>query len=89
MAEATADLMRWERGESATHHDYFPEQKQDLLYGEVRSQAAAELGDHREKQKGKRLLIMHGEAWGLWREASEKVRMKQLRPSPCNPVSGR
>lgn len=51
-------------GESVTHHDYLPEQKQDLLYGEVGSQAAAELGNHGEKQKGKRLLIMHGEAWG-------------------------
>lgn len=52
------------------------------------SQAAAELGDHREKQKGKRLLIMRGEAWGLWREASEKVKMKPLKPSSCNSASG-
>lgn len=68
--------MRWEWEESATHHDYLPEQKQDLLYGEVGSQATAELGNHGEKQKSKRLLIMHGEAWWVWREVSEKVKMK-------------
>lgn len=51
-------------GGSATYHNHFPEQKQDLLYGEVGSQATAELGNHGEKQKGKRFLIMHGEAWG-------------------------
>ena len=52
------------------------------------SQAAAELGDHREKQKGKRLLIMCGEAWEVRREASEKVKMKLLKPSSCNSASG-
>ena len=52
------------------------------------SQATAELGDHREKQKGKRLLIMRGEAWEVWREASEKMKMKLLKSSSCNSASG-
>lgn len=52
------------------------------------SQATAELGDHREKQKGKRLLIVRGEAWEVWREASEKMKMKPLKPSSCNSASG-
>ena len=54
----------------------------------MRSQATAELGDHREKQKGKRLLIVRGEAWEVWREASKKMKMKPLKPSSCNSASG-
>lgn len=83
MAEGMADLSReWE--EPVAHHDHFPEQKQNLLYGKVGGQATAELGHHGEEQKGKRLLMMHRKAWGIWREAS-----KYKSSHENDPVGGR
>ena len=33
-------------------------------------------------------LCMEKPGVGVWREAREKVRMRQLKPRPCNTVSG-